>query len=55
MFQAGIAMNTLAWNNSIGPGVVSVGSRRWVITRGIVGGIRTAKSEVKFLDFCKTD
>ena len=25
VFQAGLAMNTLAWNNSIGPCVVSVG------------------------------
>ena len=33
-------MNTLAWNNSIGPRSEAVGFWDEVITIGIVGGIR---------------
>jgi hypothetical protein len=49
-------LNILAWNNKIGPWNYFVGLRTKVmIIIGTVGGIRIPLSEVKFLDFWKTE
>ena len=55
VFKAGyIAVNTIAWNNRIGPWLLFCwfrGARQWLI--GMVRGIYTASIEVKFLDWRK--
>ncbi len=48
-------MNILAWNNEIGPWYYFVGLRTEVMIKRTVGGIRIPLSEVKFLDFWKTN
>ncbi len=48
-------LNVLAWNNKIGPWYYFVGLRTEVMINRTVGGIRIPLSEVKFLDFWKTN
>ncbi len=48
-------LNVLAWNNKIGPWYYFVGLRTEVMINRAVGGIRIPLSEVKFLDFWKTN
>ncbi len=48
-------LNILAWNNKIGLWNYFVGLRYEVMINRTVGGIRISLSEVKFLDFRKTN